>query len=170
LSASIVGLLVFGCAKPSKEISAFADKMAAADERLYEGGKQFGETVGPALKGNVGDIKKSRLALEHNTKLVNEALAEHKALKIPKAPKAQEFYDAQQEFLVSQEKLIKEDFTKVVQILEDEKIAGPEKQKQILGILTKVEKESDGPLKKILEAQRAFAAANGIRLLPAAKD
>ncbi len=152
-----------GCAGSGAAALQFNNAIAGANSKLAAAGTSFGVALGPILQGQPGDPAEIRRQFDSVLQQLAAVQADMKALKVPDSQVAKDFWNAHQQFLAGQEKMVKQEFKQIVDIVEGTTPA-ISKPAEIASVLQRVSGAETADLAKVQAAQKTFCKHYNIRL------
>jgi hypothetical protein len=158
--ALVVGLV--GCAKQKQALD-FNQALVAANKKLENAGKKFGETIGKALASGKAPSPEVGQEYDRLVKTLKEVKAEMATRQTPNLKGASELRAAQNKFFQFEEQMLTTDFKEIADIFKKNQITAADRQR-IQQLVNEVGKKEQPELVALQKAQREFASANGLRL------
>jgi hypothetical protein len=155
-------LLALGCGREAVELNS---QVAATQAKVAQIMEQFGGTLRPMLKDGepvtAAQLEEAYARLLHQFEGIQAAATERV---LPTMPGAEELRKAQTALLSFQEKLLKEELPKVVRIASDKALSAEALHQRLLREFQALKDKEQAHVAAFQEAQRQFAAANGLKL------
>lgn len=140
----------------------FNNALSNANKRLSKAGYNFGVTLAPIFNGSQFDRKKSKEELDEIKEVLDQVMNDMKALRIPDSDEARALYDAHQQFLKGQKRMLANEFVDLLDIASDDTLTNAAKKERLGELLEKVGKVEKKDLTRLQEAQRVFAKRHNI--------
>jgi hypothetical protein len=145
---------------------AFNQAIAGANQRLATGGMNFGLALRPLTQGREADLIQVRRAYEDLKQAVQQVQGEVNALTVPPTASARRFYEAEQEFLKAEEKMVQGNAAEMVRVAENRRLPVRQRAARVQQIFQAMAQDEQRDLQTLQAAQQVFARENNIRLLP----
>ncbi|MCA9029952.1 MAG: hypothetical protein KDA66_04040 [Planctomycetaceae bacterium] len=165
---NVLGALVLGVFVASVAVAedspalVFNNAMSNANKRLSKAGYNFGVTLAPIFNGTEFDGKKAKEQLDEIKEVLDQVNNDMKALRIPDSDEARALYEAHQQFLKGQKKMLRNEFADLLEIASDDTLTNEAKKQKLGEILEEVGKIEKKDLTRLQEAQRAFGKRHNI--------
>lgn len=154
-----------GCSKVSSEQAVeFNDAVVQSQKRISDSSKEFVDTIAAAIDGQIVDVAKARSKFGFVVEAIDRAREDARAVRIPKSPSAQLFYDAHLALLAKQEQVVKEDFKAIVKVLDDPLITPQQRINKLIPIARYLRTLDIAEQDRVKQTQAAFAREHRITL------
>ncbi|MEZ5941711.1 MAG: hypothetical protein R3C18_09980 [Planctomycetaceae bacterium] len=165
---NVLGAMVLGVFMASTAVAedspalVFNNAMSNANKRLSKAGYNFGVTLAPIFNGSQFDRKKSKEELDEIKEVLDQVMNDMKALRIPDSDEARALYDAHQQFLKGQKRMLANEFVDLLDIASDDTLTNAAKKERLGKLLEKVGEVEKKDLTRLQEAQRVFGKRHNI--------
>jgi hypothetical protein len=156
--------LLAGCGGQKKALD-LNNAASTMTKRLESGGVQFGTAVSKAQQtGAPQDIAEVRKQYNNLTSLMDQARKEADAMKVDGINGGAEFRDAYVKFLQQQDKMLKEEFKEMVELMEDNSLPPFQRQQKLQNAFQRAAAAEGQALPIMKTAQENFARKNNFKL------
>jgi hypothetical protein len=135
-----------------------------ANRKLQAAGMTFGTGLAPLRQGQEADAKVLKMAQQNALKVLADVQAEMKAVKVPSVAEADELYQAHQQMLQNQEKIIKDQFGEIVRVVEDKNLSPAQKWQKITAVFIQAQQLENSDLAALRAAQKRLADKFNVEL------
>ena len=165
LLAGVLLAAISGCSKVSTaEAVKFNDALVAANKRLSQAGKEFGEAAVKAIEGQTLEVAMAKRAFVKVSEAMESVNSEMRLIKVPDSPSGRKFHEEYLALLKTEEQMVKDDLGAIMRLLENPAQTPAMRQRKIVPIARYLDQMDDQNLARIRQVQAAFAKEHGFKI------
>ncbi len=164
-AAAALALTVLGVVGCDSEAARYNNTLAEYNRRLYAAGRQLGQSMRPSVQGGRVDTDQVRASYEAAWETVKEIKKEFATLQPPPSATGKKFHESYARFLRGQETMIRDDFGRIVRMLERPDRARSAGQ-ELVRIAQNALRREQQNIAELQQVQREFCREHQLPLPP----
>jgi hypothetical protein len=165
LGFALLLVVLAGCTSYNKDVMRFNDHMAQSNKKLASAAYEFRQTFAPLGRNEFVDAAPVKAAYQDVRAVLSQIREERSKLKYPKNPALDAMNDAYEAFLDGQERIVDQDFPRIIAWVEAVNLTPANKWEKIGQEFTRIQDKERADYQKLFDAQQKFAVDVDMKLI-----